>query len=133
MLNRKVHNKTCEQCGRRYKAFMSNSRFCSDACRARNWRENNPKEESEGFKPVSHSKKSTALKKEEKTLDLTSHGVFHKEQDLYNMLIPKLRNVDISNLMVRFRVPLRDDTIELGEFLLCRRVGAEDRYDVKML
>lgn len=112
---------------------MSNSRFCSNACRARNWRENNPKEESEGLKPISHTKKITALKKEKKILDLTSHGVFQKEQDLYNMLIPKLRNMDISNLIVRFRVPLRDNTIELGEFLLRRMVGAEDRYDVEML
>ena len=133
MLIRKVHNKTCELCGRRYKAFMSNSRFCSDACRARNWRENNTKEESEGLKSASHIKKSTAIIKEERTIDLTFHGVFHEEQDLYNMLVPLLRNFDISGLMVKFKVPMRNEIIELGEFLLRRRVGAEDRYDVEML
>ncbi len=112
---------------------MSNSRFCSDACRARNWRENNTKEESEGLKSASHIKKSTAIIKEERTINLTFHGVFHEEQDLYNMLVPLLRNFDISGLMVKFKVPMRNEIIELGEFLLRRRVGAEDRYDVEML
>ena len=133
MLNRIVHNKTCEQCGRRYKAFMSNSRFCSDACRARNWREIKSKEEDESISPESTSKRDNSLKKAEKILDLTSHGVFQTEEELYQLLVPKLRNMDISGLMVKFKVPMRNEIIELGEFLLRRRVGAEDRYDVEML
>lgn len=52
---------------------------------------------------------------------------------LYNMLVPVLRNMDISGLVVKFKVPMRNDIIELGEFLLRRRVGAENRYDVETL
>jgi hypothetical protein len=132
MFNRITHDKICDQCGRRYKALMSNSRFCSNSCRSRNWRKNKAKKKRESFRKVLDMNKYF-IRYEKKLIDLRSNGIFHSEEELYNILNILIRRPDDSGLIVRVKIPDRKDIIVFDKFCLRRQIDFEDRYVVEIL
>jgi hypothetical protein len=131
MFNRIIHDKICEQCGRRYKALMSNSRFCSDACRSRKWRENKREEKEKRLRQLPGTNINKSILHGTKLIDLRSYGLFRSEQELYNVLVSKIRVTDESGLIVRINIPTRKDIIEFDKLCLRRQIGSEDRYVVE--
>jgi len=132
MFNRIIHDKICDQCGRRYKALMSNSRFCSNACRSKNWRENKAKKKDESLRHVIDINKYLK-RSEKKTVDLRSFGLFHSRKELNNILDSIIRIPDDSNIIVRVKIPDRENIIVFKKFYLRRQPGSEDRYVLQII
>jgi hypothetical protein len=111
---------------------MSNSRFCSDACRSRNWRENKAKKKGESIRQVidfnQYLKRS-----DKKTIDLRFFGLFHSRKELNNILDSIIKIPEDSNIYVRVKIPDREDLIVFKKFYLRRQPGSEDRYVLQII
>jgi hypothetical protein len=110
---------------------MSNSRFCSDACRSRKWRENKRKEKEESLRQVPIMNLNKSIPPGKKLIDLRSYGLFRSEQELYNILVSRIITTDESGLIVRINTSTRKDIIEFDKFRLRRQIGSTDRYVVE--
>lgn len=110
---------------------MSNSRFCSDACRSRKWRENKHKEKEKSLRQVLGMNIDKSILTEKKLIDLRSLGLFRSEQELYNVIVSKISTTDEAGLIVRINIPTRKNIIEFDKFRLRRQIGSPDRYVVE--